>query len=515
MPEIDPSLRRALILSGLIGVGFGTGYLIRPESAPATGSIDAAVEPAARPGRSRGDRGEAAHAPLTSPVPADLRSTDTVDDLLAADRDELYSRLALWLVDASSDEMHDFYRRFIDHPNATTRSFDLLFVSWAAADPMGAIQAAEGTPQAHIPWWGWAKNQPLEAFRHAMESDRGKIEMVVMAIGQDNPELALSLLAQHPELPKNTGQSGLIHGLTRSDPEAALQFSMESGNFYETRALESWLRDDPHAAFQWFIKNRSHYPDHYSHDDTVIRSLSRENPAALAELAATTPPGDLRRKIEAALFEQLAATDPEKALAEARANPSPLIARERLAKLGVLKLESNPAAARAIFDELLALNPNPVASTISPHYPNGSSSSGGQTIAEVNQLFTTLAKQDPEGTLTKIVFASGTTPAWNESGSVVASQWAATDPDAFATWIRRQTDENFQKHSAGILINQLSQDSDFEGALSHLDLMSERNQQSAASNVIQRWQRIDPEAARAWAEDAGMMESMKHFFKTQ
>ena len=34
------------------------------------------------------------------------------------------------------------------------------------------------------------------------------------------------------------------------------------------------------------------------------------------------------------------------------------------------------------------------------------------------------------------------------SPSGCASQWAATDPDAFATWIRRQTDECYPHQSA-------------------------------------------------------------------
>jgi len=515
MPGIDPSLRRALILSSLIAGGFATGYMVRPGAPSTPVTADSTSEPPARPDRGRAEAGDNARgAPVPVAAPADLVSSDSIDDLLAAPKDELYARLALWLVDASSAEMHDFFRQFIDHPNATTRHFDLLFVRWAATDPMGAIQAAEGTPHAHIPWWGWAKNEPLAAFRHAMEKDRASVEWVVRSIGQNNPELALSLLAQHPELPKGTGQSGIAHGLTRDDPEAALRIALENGNYHDSKPLESWLRDDPHAAFQWFIKNRSHYPDHYSHDDTIIRSLARENPAALAELAATSPPGDLRRKMEAAVFEQLAATDPAKALAEARANPSPLIARERLAKLGVLQLESNPRAARAIFDELLALNPDPVARSIVTHYPGGSQSHSGESLPEVAQMLGTFAKQDPEGLITALQPAVGP-PIWNQTSTIVATQWADNDPAAFASWIRRQTDENFQRHSAGILMNQLSQASDFQGALSHLDLIPEGSRPSAASNVVHRWQRIDPQAARAWVEDAGMMESMKHYFENQ
>jgi len=94
------------------------------------------------------------------------------------------------------------------------------------------------------------------------------------------------------------------------------------------------------------------------------------------------------------------------------------------------------------------------------------------------------------------------------SPSGCASQWAATDPDAFVTWIRRQTDESYPHHSARILMNQLSQASAFEGVLSPLDLIPQGNQLAAASHVVQRWQKIHPEAARAWAEDAGMLEGI-------
>ena len=57
-------------------------------------------------------------------------------------------------------------------------------------------------------------------------------------------------------------------------------------------------------------------------------------------------------------------------------------------------------------------------------------------------------------------------------------------------------------------MNQLSQASDFEGVFPPLDLIPQGNQLAAASNVVQRWQKIHPEAARAWAEDAGLLEGI-------
>jgi len=351
------STRQSLLLLAVIPAGFATGYFARPDQPGPAQVADSLSE---NPARSRTAVLPAASVsdPKSQPIPQDLRSADFIDDLLAVPADELYERLALWLVDAESSQIHELFTHLSKRPDLHIRHSGLLFTRWAISDPLAAIAAAKATSYARLPWLGWAKKQPLAAFRHAMEHDRSMLEYVLMSIGESDPELARSLLANHPDIPQDLASSGLIRGLAHDDPEAALDLALQTGR-HDFGPHEAWLRKDPHAAFQWFLKNREFYATHDSQTDAVIQSIVRENPEVLEELAASTPPGALRRKMEAALFDRLAAENPEKALAEARANPSPLIARERLAKIGALQSEQDPQAARAILEEILKLPPVP------------------------------------------------------------------------------------------------------------------------------------------------------------
>jgi len=484
--------RHGLILSGVIATGFITGYLTRPPH-PASANAGSLAEKSTR-SRPVAPQEPSAFQQAPQPVSPALFSTDTIPDLLALHPGDLYPRLALWLIDAAGSDIGELFRKLMDHPEVQPRHFELLFTRWAATDPLGAIAAAKGTAHAHLPWSGWAKNQPLEALHHAKENHPVMLEWVLRSISETDPQLARSLLADHPHLPAYVATFNLIEGLAREDPQAAAELALENNyNHKHTRVFETWLRDDPHAAFAWFRSHRHLYDLDSLPDEMIATILGREHPALLAEFIATTPPGEMRRMLEASLFEQRALADPERALAEARANPSPKIVEQRLATLGVLQFKTDPKAARAIFDELLALNSDPLGLA-----------AGSGTAAE--QLIAALAKQDPQGVLTSILSASD---GLNPSVRCAAEQWMTNDEESFAAWARQQTHPDYRQASAFLLTERHSAAQNYQAALSYIDLTPEEDRNGFVERVISYWHEKDPEAARAWAEEAGMMESLK------
>lgn len=507
MPGMELSLRHACILAGSMAAGFLGGDALRGNP-HADATADAVPVRVPQGNGGTDDTPPPANPRGLDPLP-DLRSDDTLDDLLALSQDDLYERLGLWLVDASSEDFRACWSRLENHPLGTMRILDLLFLRWTATDPLNAIRAAANSSHSHIPWWAWARNQPHEAFRHALETHPEHAETVLRGIGQAHPELALSLLAQHPELDSHTTMGGILTGLTTHDPEAAAKLVWKRGDKYNSAPLEAWLRKDPHAAFEWYLSNRSAHPP--SHDQTVIESLARQNPEVLAELLQTTPPGAIRRQMEAAQFDQLIATDPEKALAQAMANPSKAVAKEQLIKIA---LAADPNTANSILDSLLRENPDFVVSFTNIHLPpDGRAASVQRRVSsDSSQLLTELTRRDPGTTMAIALAASGDEPNWTQTTSVVGRTWAAIEPQAYADWSYAQPDPRIREQAIMTLVTHHTRTDDYAEALSHVSQLQEPLQVQQTNLIVSRWNHIDPPAAREWAEAAGMPDDLESIF---
>jgi len=94
-------MRRACVSAVALAVGFLGGQWIKHLSAAdaTAGARDSTVP-------SRGfDGGPGRSGTDATEVPPDLRSTDTLEVLLTVPDDELYERLALWLADATGEDI--------------------------------------------------------------------------------------------------------------------------------------------------------------------------------------------------------------------------------------------------------------------------------------------------------------------------------------------------------------------------------------------------------------------------
>lgn len=461
-------ISRAFLLCGLLVLGFAGGRMMRSHPAGETraeAAEDISPPPATPFGRSATPAGEAA---AWSPMP-DLRSTDTVEVLAALHEDELYERLALWLVDASVEDMAAWWSATKENEDLHFRFRDLVFMRWTALDPAGAVGAAAGTPYEHIPWWAWAKNDSDAAFREAMMRGGDRVGWVLRSIGQKDPERALRLLDEHPDLEPSTGLDGIVFGLTSRDPEAAVVLQHERGGGFDSTALEAWLRDDPHAAFDWFLRQRQEfgagYPD--GRQQALIEALARENPELLGEFAAGLPAGALRRELEAAAFDHLLATEPERALATAADHPSPHVATRQLAKAALAA--DDPAVVRGVLSQILKINPNPLHDRHPIHVPGGQSM-GGRTNDECALLMGRMIADDPHGLLDALLAADPEEP-WTESAEHAASLWMARDPDAFGAWASGLEDENLRVKTLRRFMEYLRYSGDYRAAMRHAAML--------------------------------------------
>jgi hypothetical protein len=261
-----------------------------------------------------------------------------------------------------------------------------------------------------------------------------------------------------------------------------------------------WLRAHPRG------------DDHYS-EAAFLRTLERETPEMLAELAAACPSGEFKWKLESAAFRHLAETRPEEALAQARAAPSPRLAAERLAVIGKGLTESDPGKALEIFGELFKACPDAGSRTIWTRYPNGASGSGG-AIHGLQPFIDGLVAADPQGAMDAAVQGNEAAANGMEmEGSAlpfVARTWARQDPGGFAGWVEGQDAGPLQDQGIGILASGFTDQGEYAQALDWSARLSDQNaRRSLSQNAFAHWQRGDPAAANQWLEQTELPEDLR------
>jgi hypothetical protein len=498
------------LLPAAAALGFLAGFAAhRPkEAAPVVATPDSAPPP--RPKRPPPASPAVDSAPTRPPV--GMKSADTLDDLLAiSDPDDLYARLALWQLDAPEEDLAAFWAAYRKRDKRDTGLVDLIFSQWTRTNPLAAIEAAKGSGHEGIPWWAWAVNDPDAAIAAVRGASKEMSGFVMRAVGQFHPERAMQVLEENPDFAQWNGIEGILNGLTRTDPEAALAFQRKHGRTHDTDAIEKLTREDPHAALEWL---RAQPRGHDATSETAfLRTLERETPEMLAELAAASPSGDFKWKLESAAFRHLAATNPAEALAQARNAGSPRLAAERLAVIGKGLAESDPGKALEIFAELFKACPDAGNRVIWTRYPNGASGGGG-AIDGVQPFIDGLVAADPQAAMAAAT--EGTDVATLQRGmdssalTSVARTWARQDPAGFGGWLEGQEAGPLHDHGAVILASNLAEQGEFTQALDWSARMSDENsRRNSTQNAFQQWQSRDPDAATQWLEQAQLPEDLQ------
>ncbi|MFT3991823.1 MAG: hypothetical protein QM680_10490 [Luteolibacter sp.] len=448
--------------------------------------------------------GQNGNTPGSVHVPA-LHSTETLESMIAKGDSADYAGLALWLLDAGTQDIAAYWQACKDGdlPKDTKQ---LVILSWARKDPQAAITATAGTKQDYVAWWAWSAYDLQAAFAAA---NPDQLKHVVRGIGEFHPKWLKNHFEEIPEALRDEALNRLMLWKEDEDPEDSLNFLKKCGIPYSSSLFRNFALRDPWAALDW-LKRNGQLSAGTNPLGEWIDAVKTKNPDDLQRFADQLPPGAAKRKIEEAIFDRLVATDPDSALQLAKSTGSPLAAAQRFAKIGEACLSSDPEKAFGFAADMLEACPTRLAEQRSIEIPNGSSSWSSSSESDARRFLKSLTAMDPERTLEMIKTSN---PAASETLSYAARQWSETDLDSYTQWVTRQTSPDIKDMAALQLISQLSAQSRFHEAARWV--VSSEASKSSLYSFIHQWSQSNAPEAMNWVESAdlpaNLKEGLKHF----
>lgn len=508
---------QVFLISGLCAAGLLSGYVAKRLTANSEDSVSSHRESSAKESRnSTGESAGAVAARRSKPAVAKLstlRSSDTLETITALDDGSLYSRLALWLMDASESDIAAYWQTYRQKKNRANEIADLVFINWARLNAQAAIAATAGTPDDHYAWWAWACHDPKASLSAAIAANKDRVNNVAWGIGEFQGDW---LRAHFDEIPES-GRDNALRGLTKWDdtdkPEEILEFLKKHGNDFNSRIFGTLIRKDPWAAYDWIQKNETTIASNYGSTENamelLVKTMGETQPDALERLAEQTPSGEARRKMEAVLFENLLKTDPDAALEQAESTKAPRIAAERLATVGLSLAQSDPDKALELTHKLFSIYPDALDGMTLVRFPNGSSGSGS-SMKEVQELMNGLMDKNPAKVL-EMIPPDGKRSDGGRSFTQLANKWATNDLVAYTNWVNQQTDPAVRDPAASVVVNQLTQQQQFQEAVEWAS--STETTKGNMFNIFYQWNRSNPAEAKTWLESADISDAQKVSFR--
>lgn len=467
-----------------------------PVAPPA--AVEAKPAAAARPAQTAPPA--AATAPLAPP-----KSADTVETLLALDDAALLPRLAAWLPGAPAQDIAAYWTGYRAAGNPKPWIIDLTFIHWTRLDPEGAIAAAVGTPDSLCPWWAWSANDPGAALAAAANATPKILEGVAGGIGRFHPDWLLEHLDLVPESVRPVALRLFKEQHGGENPLKSLEFMRENGLGSDAGTFKNLVRDDPWAALDWAEQN----PSILERDGTLeilAETVAGEHPDDLERIAASLPSGLLKRTMEAAAFGQLAAENPQAAMAAAKATESDFIAAQRYATIGASLARTDPDQAFGILEMFwgdaqggpaLASKDYPLSQVATP---DGVAERMSGSI-EIDKLTRALVESDPER-LVRTALAAG------KPVDSVTSMWAGYDVASYAAWADRQTDPAIREPAVATLIGRLKGMGQYAEAIEWMGTTGKAGN-SNLNSLMRDWGRSDPGGAAAWVRTSNLSADQK------
>ncbi len=295
-----------LIISGLCVAGLISGYAgnrlfissdfnpARPATTAATVPVPDASTISGATRESRRQRGGCAAAESTAP-PSTLRSFDTLESLISITDDSLYSRLALWMIDAGEPEISAFHAHYRQRGSSKNEITDLIFINWTRLDPEAAIAASAGTSDAHSAWRAWACHDPALALSTAVASSPESVNDVASGIGEFNPGWLRENFHKLPEEARDHALAALTKWGDVKDPLETLTFLKGHSAGFHQETFNALIRKDPRAAFEWIREPENNGDmrfDMESAMDNFARVLVLSDPELLEQIISQTPVSD-------------------------------------------------------------------------------------------------------------------------------------------------------------------------------------------------------------------------------
>lgn len=473
-------MKTTIIIAGLIGLA--GGIVARKSQTPLPASVDqtSSVE-GSRSSRASSNAGSDSLISLSW----ELRGNLTSEDLLALPHGgRLLAEMTLWSFTATPAELAEHWDRVIASGEKDMNTLDQLMTLWVRRDPQGALEHCRGGDQEYRAYWSLARVDPQLALDTVDPKNSRLLSMVLRAIGQADPDYAMTLIEQYPDHNSYTVVQGISDGLGDSDPAAAVAYSALQENFEEDR-LRWWLAKDPHAAFAWSLDHQTLAADTVG---SLVPLLMEQDPDHFASQIAGLPTGKFKLDLLKAQAKYLASQDPEQALAFADTHEGP----SRLAlmeAMGEPFVSERPELAHDLLKTLLK--------------EEEGSRLLGRTI--YIDWVSSLIEQDP---LTVLATAREVSPALEEgllsSGEGQAfGKWSEIDAAASEDWLRSQ---DAGPRRDGLLSLQLNsqihqQNADYENLVElsdHFDDPGQRNQ--SLNQVLQLWNNREPEKLKSFID---------------
>jgi hypothetical protein len=493
-------------LLAIFGLGFGARRLLTAEGA--VGGNAAATAPAS--GRADGgpsrksDAAERAAAEgqvrALMAATAATRSGDSLESILRIDPVAEYGRLALWMVDASAEEIGDYWDHYRAQPNRDNDVNDLIFINWTRVDPEAAVARSAGTSDEHYAWWAWACHDPATALAQAKARNPGRVNNVTWALGEFHPEWARKHFDQIPEPFRDNVFHGMVKWDDAADPALILDFLSEQNRGTDARMLKALVRKDPWAAYDRAMEDgdgASRDPFGNNPMDLFVSTMAEFHPDLLERMAQLTPAGELKWKMETAAFDSLLKMDPAKAIQMAKDNKAPVIAAQWLEKAGISLLSSDPDGAFELAGRIFDLPRAAWTEEVRIDFADGSSTRGGAGAG--GDLLAGLVAQDPQRTM-DLALSSGETAV-----NMAAVAWAGRDLYGFSEWVSDQPPSDVRSDVVGVLVNRLSNEGMHAEAVSWS--ASDARQRQRLYSTFQIWHSSDPQAASAWAATADLTDA--------
>ena len=455
-------------------------------------------------------------APISIPV---LHSTDTVEVLLSLNDATLYPRLAAWLLDAGESDIAAYWNGYRTKKDRKIFIADLVFINWTRLDPAGAIAAVAGTKDDYFPWWAWACHDPQAALTAAIAKDPKKLDMVARGIGGFHPDWLRAHLDQIPEASRASAFSSFKEVDGGENPLETLKFIQENSMGFDKGIFKSLAQKDPWAAFDWLKENPSlqgirYRSGRYQPDEgplgVLLETMLDEYPDDLKRLVAQTPSGEMKRTMEAKLFENLLSSDPAAAIAQAKSTDSTIIAAERFTKIGLSLIKTDPDQAFEMAKNLLAINPSGSGPMFQVEYPNGISSwSNGESGN--TELISALINKDPARLMEIAVQPGKDKPGSPPQLLLIGNLWANQDLVSYTNWVNQQTDPAIRNPASGPVITQLAQMGQFAEAMEWAQ--SSGDSQGYIESILYQWRMKDVRGAAKWLEASDLSKEEKAGFR--
>lgn len=216
-----------------------------------------------------------------------LRSSDSADELLQLSSNELYARLALFLLDIDGADFPRFYQDYLAREDRTDDLTALILAAWCRVDSTTAIQTTQGTQSGNLAYWALSGHDPEAAFQLGLENKRA-LKTIAAAIGEFHPKWLTENWDRIPEDVRRDALIGLASRPNTDDPELSLTLLLRESNeaHPNPETLLALVREDLPKTLALLQELEDGVPNYYagSNLNFLVDTLSQYEPRLLSRV---------------------------------------------------------------------------------------------------------------------------------------------------------------------------------------------------------------------------------------